>query len=99
VGASTVKWTEIVLQCIEIIVIVVIKGLEVVANCFFKLIFFLFMMTCFGVLNKSRRMSSWDLLKLIIIKSDAQKRVVEYGLERRFHDLQYFKVGIFSHIP
>ena len=31
----------------------------------------------------------------LIIKSDAQKRMVELGFGCRFHDLKYFKVGIF----
>ena len=34
-----------------------------------------------------------------IIKSDAQKQMVEYAFGRRFHDLNYIKVGIFFHIP
>ena len=38
-----------------------------------------------------------------IIKSDAQKHMVEFGFERIFHDLKYFEVGFFFfkyfHIP
>ena len=30
----------------------------------------------------------------LIIKSDAQKQMVEYGFGRRFHDLKYIEVGI-----
>ena len=30
----------------------------------------------------------------IIIKSDAQKQMIEFGFGRRFHDLNYFEVGI-----
>jgi hypothetical protein len=30
-----------------------------------------------------------------IIKGDAQKHVVEYGFECKFHDLRYFKGGMF----
>ena len=35
----------------------------------------------------------------LIIKSDAQKQMVEFGFGRRFHDLKYFEVGIFFHKP
>ena len=31
----------------------------------------------------------------LIIKSDAQKQMIEFGFKCRFHDLKYFKVGIF----
>jgi hypothetical protein len=36
---------------------------------------------------------------ILIIKSDAQEQMIEYGLGHRFHDLNYFEVGIFFHIP
>ena len=29
------------------------------------------------------------------IKSDAQKQMVEFGFARRFHDVNYFEVGVF----
>jgi hypothetical protein len=35
----------------------------------------------------------------LIIKSDAQKQMVEYGLGCKFHVLNYFEFGIFFHIP
>jgi hypothetical protein len=35
----------------------------------------------------------------LIIKSDAQKQMVESGFGLRFHDLNYFEDGIFLHIP
>jgi len=34
-----------------------------------------------------------------IIKSDAQKQLTKYSFERKFHDLKYFDLGIFFHIP
>ena len=42
VGASTVKWTEIVLRCVEIVIVVVEGPLKVVAKCCLKLVFFPF---------------------------------------------------------
>ena len=36
---------------------------------------------------------------MLIIKSDAQKQMVESGFGRRFHDLNHFEVGTFVHIP
>ena len=33
----------------------------------------------------------------LIIKSDAQKQMVEFGFEHRFHDLKYLKLD-FVHI-
>ena len=36
---------------------------------------------------------------LIIIKSDALEQIIEYGFGRRFHDLNYFSIGIFFHTP
>ena len=32
---------------------------------------------------------------ILIIKSDTQKQVIEYGSECRFHDLNYVEVGFF----
>ena len=34
-----------------------------------------------------------------IIKSDALKQLTKYSFERKFHDLQYFKLEILFHIP
>ena len=36
---------------------------------------------------------------ILIIKSDAQKQMIEFGFRHRFHDLNYFEVGNFFHIP
>ena len=36
---------------------------------------------------------------ILIIKSDAQKQMVESGFGCRFHDVKYFEVEIFFHIP
>ena len=36
---------------------------------------------------------------ILIIKSDGQKEMVEFGFRCRFRDLNYFEVGIFFHIP
>ena len=33
------------------------------------------------------------------MKGDAQKKMVESGFGRRFHDLNYLEVGIIYHIP
>ena len=33
---------------------------------------------------------------ILIIKSDTQKQVIEYGSECRFHDLNYVEVGFFK---
>ena len=33
------------------------------------------------------------------IKSDAQKQMVECGFGCRFHDLDYFEVGIIFYVP
>ena len=38
------------------------------------------------------RISSWDL-QYLSLKSDAQKQMIEYDFYRKFHDLNYFKVG------
>ena len=35
---------------------------------------------------------------ILRIKSDAQKQMVDFGFERRFHDLNYCEVGFF-YIP
>ena len=32
---------------------------------------------------------------IFIINSDAQKQLIEFGFECRFHDLNYFEVGFF----
>ena len=34
-----------------------------------------------------------------MIKSDAQKHMIGYDFERKFHDLKYFELGFFFHIP
>ena len=36
---------------------------------------------------------------LLIIKTDAQKQMAEFGFGRRLHDLNYFEVRNFFHIP
>ena len=36
---------------------------------------------------------------ILIIKSGAQKQMIEFEFGRRFHDLNYFEVGFFFHIP
>ena len=36
---------------------------------------------------------------MLIIKSDAQKQMVESGFGRIFHDVNYLEVGIFFRIP
>ena len=55
-------------------------------------------MTYVVVLNT--RMKKMKLgSSILIIKSDAQKQMIEFGFGRRFHDLNYFAVGIFFHIP
>ena len=35
----------------------------------------------------------------LIIKNDAEKQLTKYSFERKFHDLKYFELGIFFHIP
>ena len=35
----------------------------------------------------------------IIIKNNAQKVMAEFSFGRRFHDFEYFEVGILIHIP
>jgi hypothetical protein len=50
-------------------------------------------MTFVVVLNTQMYKSS-----ILIIKSDAQKQLAEFAFGRRFHDLNYFEVGIFFHI-
>jgi hypothetical protein len=35
---------------------------------------------------------------IFIVKNDAQKQMSESGSGHRFHDLNYFEVGIFFHI-
>ena len=35
----------------------------------------------------------------LIIKSNAHMVMAKFGFGRRFHDLKYFEVGFFSHIP
>ena len=34
-----------------------------------------------------------------IIKSDVYKQPTKYNFERKFHDLKYFELEFFSHIP
>ena len=36
-----------------------------------------------------------EIFKTHIIKSDAQKQMIDFGSECRFHDLRYFEVEIF----
>ena len=36
---------------------------------------------------------------MLIVTSDAHKQMVEFGFACRFHNLNYFEVGIFFHIP
>ena len=35
----------------------------------------------------------------VIIKSTDQKVMIEFGFGYKFHDLKYFEVGFFFHIP
>ena len=51
-------------------------------------------MMTFDVVEKVKLRSS-----ILIIESDAQKQMFESGFGRRFHDLNCYEVGIFSHIP
>ena len=53
-------------------------------------------MTSFVVCNTQLQNIKLRFSKLII-KSDAQKHMVEYGFERKFHDLKYFDFGLFSY--
>ena len=54
------------------------------------------MMTSIVVLNI--HMSNFNLRSSeYIIKNDAQKKMVEYGVGRKFNDFIYFEVGFFSY--
>ena len=49
------------------------------------------MMTSIDVLNTQMQNIKLRSSKLII-KSDAQKQVVEFGFGRKFHDFKYYEV-------
>jgi hypothetical protein len=34
-----------------------------------------------------------------IIKSESQKQLTKYNFERKFHDLKYFEIEMFFHVP
>ena len=53
------------------------------------------MMTSIVLLNTQMQNIKLRASKFII-KSDAQKHMVEYGFERKFHDLKYFEVVMYS---
>ena len=55
------------------------------------------MMTFVVVLNTQM----WKIKlrsSIFIIKSDAQKQMLEFGFGYKFHDLNYFEIQIFFHI-
>ena len=56
------------------------------------------MMTFVVVLNTQMKEIKLKC-SIFIIESDVQKQMVQSGFGRRFHDLNYFEVGIFFHIP
>ena len=87
-----VKWTKVKLQCTKT-TIVLVKNLKVRSS---KVLFELefFMMTSIVVLNTQMQNIKLKCSKLII-KSNAQKKMIKYGLGDRYHDLEYFKVGTF----
>ena len=69
-----------------------VKGLKVIANGYLNWHFF--MMTSSFVLNiqiQNIKLRS----SILSIISDAQNKLVEFGFGHRFHDLNYFEVGIF----
>ena len=65
-----------------------VKGLKVVAKRY------LLMMTFVVVLNTQMQNIKLRSSKLSIAR-DAQKQMIEFGFGCRFHDLNYFEVGIF----
>ena len=56
------------------------------------------MMICIVLLNTQMKNIKLRASRLVI-KSDAQKHMIEYGFERKFHNLKYFEVRIYFHIP
>ena len=93
--ASMVKWTNIVLRYTKI-VIVLVKGLKVVAKCCLNYMFF--STRTFIVVLNNQMLNTKLRSSELIVKSDAHKQMVESIFERRFHDLKYLEFGIF-HIP
>ena len=73
-------------------IIFLVKGLKVVAKRCLNWIFFHDDLYC--CVKYSNVEYQVEIFKLII-KSDAQKQMVEFSFGRRFHDLNYFEVGIF----
>ena len=87
-----VMWTKKVLRCTETIIFLV-KGLKVVAICyFFNCYFFFFnddLYCCAKYSNVEIKLRS----SILSIKCDAQKQMIEFGFGPRVHDLNYFEVG------
>ena len=77
-GASMVKWIKIMLRYTKIM-IVLVKGLKVVAKCCLSWVFFILISNV--VLNTQMQNIEFKTSKLII-KSDIQKQIIEYGFER-----------------
>ena len=93
---SMVKWTKKMLQFTKTIIFLV-KGLKVVAKRCLNWIS-LRANLCYCVWILKCRKSSWDL-KYSSLKVMLKSKWFEYSFRHRFHDLNYFEVGIFFHIP
>ena len=73
-----------------------VKGLKVVAKrCLNYISFHDGFCCCIEYSNVEIKLRS----SILIIKNDAQKQMVESSFGHRFHDLSYFKLIIFFHIP
>ena len=90
-----VKWTKKVLRYTKTIIFLV-KGLKVVVKrCLNWISFHDYIRCCVEYSNVENQTEIFNN----IIKSDAQKQMVEFGFGREFHDLNYFEARIFFHIP
>ena len=76
-------------------IIVLVKGLEVIAKCCLNWISSHDDLCCCAeYLNVENQVESYNTCH----QSDAQKQMVEYGFGRRFHAPNYSNVEVFFHI-
>ena len=94
-GASIVKWAKKALRYTKTIIFV--RSLKVVAKRCLNWISFHDDLCC--CVEYSNVETQVEIFNILIVKRDAQKQMVESHFGCRFHDLNYFEVGIFFHIP
>ena len=92
-----VKWTKKVLRYTKTIFFLV-KGLKVVGKRCLNLISFHDDLCC--CVEYSNVGNQVEILNtVLIIKTSAQKQMVEFGFGHRFHDHNYFELEMFFYIP